>query len=245
LKDKLETTKETLQRCLDNTKALSELFSILDTGKVPDALLQYKDKLNELQDINNKLRIEIGNNVHEVLPKTIEGFDVRIVNEQSIIAHSTQAYKKLKEWLKGNVPREVYGSLNNYKKKFPFLVIAKALAEDIEIYPMPKKYLLKLITSIYNRSLSSRYKEIDLTSYLFCSLLHKYGILSIAEKKFLKIIVSCLIYSDSKRIQMFSRFLNLYGDYTCKDFMSYLLTVRELTSTYSYYSLLESLALKL
>ena len=137
---------------------------------------------------------------------------------------------KLGKWIKNHVPKSTHRHLRNSKSSFPFLLITKALEEEEEVYPMPKKLLLKTITDSYNRVLNSKELNLDLVTYLYSIIMNKYGIQSIAERKFLNIISACLIHADCKRIEMFGRFLGLYDIYTHQDFKEYLNMLRVVTS---------------
>eukprot|EP00826_Nyctotherus_ovalis_P029839 TRINITY_DN23670_c0_g1_i1.p1 TRINITY_DN23670_c0_g1~~TRINITY_DN23670_c0_g1_i1.p1 ORF type:complete len:127 (+),score=34.79 TRINITY_DN23670_c0_g1_i1:67-447(+) len=68
----------------------------------------------------------------------------------------------------------------------------------------------------------------------YYSILNKYGIQSITEKKFVQIVSACLKYSCNKRVEMFGRFLGLFEDsYSAKDFNFYLSMVKAVSSAYS------------
>lgn len=53
--------------------------------------------------------------------------------------------------------------------------------------------------------------------------MNKYGLKNVAERKFVQLIASCIIYKDQlPRINLFARFLEIYDDLPLDDYNLYL-----------------------
>lgn len=65
--------------------------------------------------------------------------------------------------------------------------------------------------------------EPSMLEYVFDYMQQRYGLKSVADKKFIQLINSSIKFKDkSPRIRMFGRFLELYDNLTAKDFRLYI-----------------------
>ena len=121
-----------------------------------------------------------------------------------------------------------------YESKEAGMIIQEVLKDDYNKYVMPKKLLLRSITSTYNELVNTSELTLDLTSYLFKEILNEAGLFNIAKRKFTQIIAGCLKHSENFRIKLFGKFLGLYEEsYNLEDFILYIKILKEVSLSYS------------
>lgn len=242
LKDKLETINDNLKQienCNDLLQQLLDELKLEEPGKSIDKI---KEIIKEMQEYYRKIRAELNSaKAYETLEpfsQRIKDFSNRATFPFKVKEHSfshlknyTRGFKELDEWIQRNISKSTRKCLVKYENGVGFILLAKVLASGAEVCPMPRKFLLKLITDTYNHVLPLKDWNSDLPNHLFSFLIHCYGLQCIAEKKFSKIVAGCLAHSSCKRIQMFARFLGLLEGYTQDDFKQYLHMVKAITST--------------
>jgi len=234
LKDKLETVN-------DNIKQIEEcndlVLKLIDDLKSEGNEEKIKEIIKEMQEYYRKIRNELNNvKSYSLLDKKIEELSNKLAftfkpNSLKYHKNYTRGSKELNEWITKNVNKETRKHIADYENGLSFLILAKTLMNNIEAYPMPKKFLLKVITDTYNHVLNIKEWNLELADYLFGFIMNSYGLQCIAEKKFSRIVAGCLVHSDCKRIQMFARFLGLFKGYTQNDFKQYITMVKEVSST--------------
>ena len=78
------------------------------------------------------------------------------------------------------------------------------------------------LTNRSNNDPATANQEPSLIEWVYDYMQNRYGIKTIADKKFKQMICSCMKYKDKNaRIRMFGRFLELYDNLSQKDFKLY------------------------
>lgn len=111
-------------------------------------------------------------------------------------------------------------------------LIETAVSQGSQIYAMPKKLLLKTITQIYTEIALQKEIPKDLGNYVFCAIKNRFGLKNIAERKFLQILAGILRFKASKRINLFGRFIGLFGEFCENDFKIYISMIRAVNTSY-------------
>lgn len=93
---------------------------------------------------------------------------------------------------------------------------------------MPLRTLIRLINQTYSAR-ATELKEmgeettITLLEYTYDSILFRYGLQKVTDKKFISLLNGCLIYKQqSSRVRIFGRLLGLYDSLSNQDLRFYL-----------------------
>jgi len=221
--EKVEELKDALHDLEKDEAALIDLFlnnNIEESSEIKAKLDNMKKDWKRISEIflSNK---EEANKYNSIKPEDTHTLIVKATHrEDQSSVRKTGSPIKLKQ-------------LRKIESKSALFLIEEVLSGHISEYSIPKNTLLRIITQTYTDIMSTKNWNIDIASYLYYSILNKYGIQSITDKKFLYIISACLKYSSNKRIEMFGRFLGLFEDsYTTEELNFYLTMTKTISSAY-------------
>eukprot|EP01022_Parablepharisma_sp_SALTPOND_P000761 TRINITY_DN105009_c0_g1_i1.p1 TRINITY_DN105009_c0_g1~~TRINITY_DN105009_c0_g1_i1.p1 ORF type:complete len:1013 (-),score=110.93 TRINITY_DN105009_c0_g1_i1:4125-7049(-) len=244
LKDKLETVKDRLRQVEKTEQDLTQLVEKLESEKNAAEFRQIKEKMKEVKKEHNKVNVEVetDNSIeyHTPLkllkPKNIQKVDTsfdfaREITKTSILQKDVdREYPTSNHLIRVDAARTKRNFLKKPDNRIVPLLIEKVLRENSKIYSMPKKLLLKTISHLYAELVSAKDPASDLANYVFNIIMNRFGLQSIAERKFLQILAGCIKHRNCKRVQMFGKFL--LGDYSLEDFKLYLAMLKAVSAPY-------------
>lgn len=244
LKDQLDTIKEKLAKVEADENTLTQLMTSLEAEKD-------KKKFDDLmKNIKNVREEQHKTAIHINLMEKETGMEIQqdSLDKSFDFIQEISKIPKMKPRVVERFPRNIMTSCNSNNKRGGLKernvllrnklnnivkgLIDKVMKERASVLAMPKKLLLKKITQTYNEMQMPWENYQDLPTYLFNSLLNKFGIQKAAERKFLQIIGGCLKYADCLRIKMFGRFIGLYDEYLSEDCNRYIDIMKTITKTY-------------
>jgi uncharacterized protein (DUF1697 family) len=221
--NKMEELKDALHNLEKHEAALIDLFF----NKNIETLSELKAKLDEMRKDWKRISLIFESKVEE----TSKDDPLEIEDNHTLKVKATHREHQ-SNVRKVEIPIKL-SQLRKIESKSALLLIEKALAGSLPECSIAKSTLLKTITQIYTDIMSTKNWNIDIASYLYYSILKKYGIQAITDKKFLYIISACLKYCSSKRVEVFGRFLGLFEDSYCNEELDvYLAMVKAINSAY-------------
>lgn len=112
-------------------------------------------------------------------------------------------------------------------------LIQELLQDNSAAYAMPRKLLLRAITSAYSELSSAPEVASDLASYLFREIVNESGLLAIARRKFAQIVAGCLRHVENCRVRVFGKFLGIFEEsYGVEELRLYIKMLKEISLSY-------------